>query len=56
MELLINLKIEYQFVDAYQTQWNPKPQHLWTYWLSFDDKKYDKLLPYLFLTVNFTQG
>ena len=56
MELPVSLTIEYQFIGTHQTEWSPKPQHLWTYQLSVDDSKYDKLLPYLFLTVNFPQG
>ena len=36
MEVVFNLNIEHQFIGAKQTEWNPKPQHLWTYTLSFD--------------------
>lgn len=56
MEMVFNLQIEYQFLSAAQSEWQPKPQHLWIYSLSFDDKTYDRLLPYLFLTVICMQG
>ena len=56
MELIFVLKIEHHYLGEAQTIWHPKPQHLWIYSLSFDDKCFETLLPHLFLTVKCLQG